>query len=350
MIFLFFYSQRIKMPVKSLFEVPEFMKSSYTIQEIFEEANSYKMGSDEWIEAMKEKIDFQYFAENDNVENLEQFTNLMNVCDLWELPLCPSLFVYYFKNKTDGPLDDKNPEQYFHDKMLYLDGYTYETFKQYVFDVLFNGVTPLDGDYNDIFEKLGDLSENDFGHAKIGRENDFSDNNIKSKVDSEIRHYIHTKFQDYYDNVYYTHDYKNSEYKKLFDTYRKFERFISTYEGNDLSLIGFVPYNKNVEIGEFEPKYTFNISESYDDFVDVSIDRLGRNVCEFRTRLGILLKIRDGLKSNENFKVGTRTDSFDYDGFYLLIYSDDSNSSTNIYLENERLNFVEEIEKFLKKE
>lgn len=84
----------------SLFEIPEFLKQSEQGKIYLERANLYPIGSEEWIDEMREKFVVSYFAKDDVINDIKDFSNLIDVCNYWSANFCASLFVYYmFKKK-----------------------------------------------------------------------------------------------------------------------------------------------------------------------------------------------------------------------------------------------------------
>jgi len=86
------------------------------------------VGSDKWIEIMKEPIYVKYFASSDEVENISQFENLINVCEYWNRPICLTLYIYYFLNHTEA-------QYYILEWYFKTYGYTLDELKNYILTI-----------------------------------------------------------------------------------------------------------------------------------------------------------------------------------------------------------------------
>lgn len=84
----------------SLFEVPNFLLKSDFYCGMYENIKELGVGSDEWVDEMRSKFDVPYFAEDDDVFNVEEFMNLVNVCQYWGVRICPSIFIYSLFNPS----------------------------------------------------------------------------------------------------------------------------------------------------------------------------------------------------------------------------------------------------------
>lgn len=88
----------------NLFEIPDFLRDSELGVNLLEESRDYKVGSYDWIRSMRKMVEVKIFAENDEVNNIEEFENLIDVCDYWGRPICASIYIYYLRNRSECDL------------------------------------------------------------------------------------------------------------------------------------------------------------------------------------------------------------------------------------------------------
>jgi len=86
----------------NLFQIPKFLENTKMAQFLLENSKNFEVGSEEWINEMKETNNVEYFVETDQIDSVSYFIKLLEVCIHWgqgEKFYTPSLYVYYLLNR-----------------------------------------------------------------------------------------------------------------------------------------------------------------------------------------------------------------------------------------------------------
>ena len=86
----------------NLFQIPCFLKKSFLGKELLRESENYIVGSPDWIKSMSKTVSIKYFVSSYEINSMEEFLNLIDVCNYWGLNYCASIFVYYLENDFEN--------------------------------------------------------------------------------------------------------------------------------------------------------------------------------------------------------------------------------------------------------
>lgn len=225
----------------TLFEIPDFLKGSEFGRNLLEGSKVYRVGSEEWIEYMRDELDVKYFAETDEVNTLDEFINLIDVCEFWGLDYCISIFIFYTINKETVT--------YLEDKYIELYGFTIDKFVEHL-----NWLNRNDQPYNDINKILKKILNN-------------SDEKDKPyKIIKEFM--LDYELKDYNSKIITL----TNDKIKILKLYEKITYFSEVYKSvtkidgiDDFYLMPLISLNKNTEIGGPAYGNLYKFSLSYHD-------------------------------------------------------------------------------------
>lgn len=311
------------MPIRTLFNIPDFLKDGDFAKVLFEniKLDNYEIGSDEWIELMRQEYDFEHFADDDIIENENDFANLINVCNFWKCNFCPSIFIYYMYNQWDN--------NYFFNELLRVYGFDIESFRVYIYDVL--------SKKSKIIEPFDEIEEN----FRMLYSN-IPEHQIYSYLDSTFAR--RSRLIEKYPNTIIP-----NEERKLIDLDVKLKRFCHEYsflKRKEIKSVGIVPYDKNAEISgpSYYVKYRFEFRYAERNIIICNIYHGRIHIVKFLlNNMKVLIAMKNSIEHNIHFTF------FDL-GFifsnYKYLNIESGNMEVQIDLNESKEDFIRSVENY----